>query len=233
MILYVNGDSNTAAGEAVNDYCFAEDDPKLWAFGRAPHPDNLEVSWGNKLSLLLGATLHCDAESASSNSRIARTTEEYLSHRKPDLLVIGWSTWEREEWFHQDRYYQVNAGGIADDWPETIKDRYRTWIADLDYQTRVNKAHRAIHNFHIRLSDLGINHFFFSCFEPFTNIPEQLDWDNCYLGPYDKELTYYNWCKSQGFKTTKTDGYHYGPDAHHAWANFLYPQIIQSCLTKK
>ncbi len=27
MILYVNGDSHSAGAEAVNDYCFAQDDP--------------------------------------------------------------------------------------------------------------------------------------------------------------------------------------------------------------
>jgi hypothetical protein len=234
MILYVNGDSHTAAGEAVNSYCFAEDDPKLWAFGRAPHPDNLKISWGQRLADRLGAILHCDAESASSNARIVRTTEEYiLHHHIPDLLVIGWSTWEREEWFHKDRYYQVNAGGVGQDWPEEIKERYKKWMVDLDYQAHVNKQHRAIHNFHKFLDKHGINHYFFTCYEPFTNVTTELDWNQCYLNPYDKNSTYYNWCKQQGFKTVNPNSYHFGPDAHAAWADFLYPQIVQSCLTKK
>ena len=232
-ILYVNGDSHTAAGEAVNDYCFAQDDPKLWAFGRAPHPDNLAVSWGQRLADRLGATLHCDAESAASNARITRTTENYLlEHEFPDLVVIGWSTWEREEWFHKDRYYQVNAGGVGEDWPLEIKEQYRKWIITLDYQTRINKAHRAIHNFHNLLEKHGVTHYFFTCYEPFTGV-EPLDWNSCYLDPYNSNATYYNCCLAQGFKTVKPNSYHFGADAHRAWAEHLYTQIVQCCLTKK
>ena len=82
MILYVNGDSHSAAAEAVNIHAFAEDDPKYFYLGRAPHPDNLSVSWGKLLSLTLRAGLHCAAESASSNARILRTTCEWLDTRR-------------------------------------------------------------------------------------------------------------------------------------------------------
>ena len=78
MILYVNGDSHAAAAEAVNAHAFAEDDPALFYLGRAPHPKNLAVSWGKVLSLALRSGFRCDAESASSNSRIIRTTREWL-----------------------------------------------------------------------------------------------------------------------------------------------------------
>ena len=77
MILYVNGDSHTAAAEAVSPAAFAEDDghPEL---GRIPHPENLRVSWGQQLANRLNATLVCDAESAASNFRILRTTREWM-----------------------------------------------------------------------------------------------------------------------------------------------------------
>ena len=41
MILYVNGDSHTAAAEAVNPHAWAMDDGELFYMGRAPHPANL------------------------------------------------------------------------------------------------------------------------------------------------------------------------------------------------
>ena len=90
MILYVNGDSHTAAAEAINVHAFAEDDPKYFYLGRAPHPDNLSVSWGRLLSLALKAGFYCGAESASSNTRILRTTREWLDIRQDleELLVI-------------------------------------------------------------------------------------------------------------------------------------------------
>jgi hypothetical protein len=45
LILYVNGDSHSAGAEAVNDFCFANDDPLYYALGRIPHPDNERVSY--------------------------------------------------------------------------------------------------------------------------------------------------------------------------------------------
>jgi hypothetical protein len=112
MLLFVNGDSHTAAAEAANPYAFAEDDPTLTQLGRTPHPANLAVSWGRLLSLTLKAGFHCAAESASSNSRILRTTRDWLRRQVSydDLLVIiQWSTWEREEWLYNGTYYQVGA----------------------------------------------------------------------------------------------------------------------------
>ena len=89
MILYVNGDSHSAGAEAVNPHAFAEDDSKYFYMGRAPHPENLSVSWGKVLSNILKASFHCDAESASSNSRILRTTRNWLMNTytgQDDLL---------------------------------------------------------------------------------------------------------------------------------------------------
>ena len=232
MILYVNGDSHSAGAEAVNSYCFAVDDPMYWALGRRPHPDNERVSYGCQLANKIGAILHCDAESASSNSRIIRTTEHYLRYNpKPDLVVIGWSTWEREEWLHDDVYWQVNAGGIGDDWPDVIKARYKQWVADLDFQAIINKSHRYIYNFHKQLESKNINHFFFTCYEPLNNV-ETLDWNGHYFQPYDRDFTYFNWCKSKGFKTVNASSYHYAADAHAAWAEFLFTQLVEKELTK-
>ena len=50
-----------------------------------------------------------DAKVGASNTRIIRTTKQYLENNKPDLLVIGWTTWEREEWEYQGQYYDVNS----------------------------------------------------------------------------------------------------------------------------
>lgn len=232
MILYVNGDSNTAAAEAVNSFAFAEDDPLYHSLGRQPHPDNLDVSYGCELANMLGAVLDCDAESASSNYRIIRTTLDYLNQNRPDLLVIGWATWEREEWEHNGKLWQINAGGIGEDWPEEIKQRYRTWIDRIDYQQAVEANHVAIHSLHQVLESLDIPHLFFTCFEPFDSVPH-FDWHGAYIEPYDPAFTYYNWLTQQGFQTRGPESYHFGPDAHRAWARFLYQNFVQNILTKK
>ena len=237
MILYVNGDSNSAGAEAVNSYAFAEDDPLYWGLGRQPHPDNLRVSYGCELANLMYAVLECDAESASSNHRIVRTTHEYLSNfpnnSVPDLVVIGWSTWEREEWWDPEtaRYWQINAGGVGHDWPQWIKDRYQGYVLNMDVQNAMQETHGKIYQLHRDMVNKNINHVFFNCFEPFSNLPH-FDWGDCYIEPYDSKFTYYNWLKAKGFKTVRPDSYHFGPDAHAAWANFLHQHLILKNLTQ-
>lgn len=235
MIVYVNGDSHSAGAEAVNPYCFAEDDPMYWALGRRPHPDNERASYGCDLANQLSAILVCDAESASSNDRILRTTREYLKTEKPNLLVIGWSTWEREEWLYNDTYYQVTAGG-TDTVPPEAAERYRTWVIEQDETTRERKLidwHNRIYEFHTELSDSDIPHLFFNTYSDFSAIrsqhfkpgvvpPAEYDWNNCYVNPYEHNYTYYYWLADQGFKTVNPNSYHYGADAHRKWAEFLY-----------
>jgi hypothetical protein len=239
LILYVNGDSNSAGAEAVNSYCFAEDDPLYYGLGRQPHPDNLRVSYGCELANLIGAILECDAESASSNDRIVRTTYEHLTGvqgmfngNKPDLVVIGWTTWEREEWWdpESNRYWQVNAGGIGNDWPDKIKARYKDYIANINMPSAMSIACNKIWALHNDLQKKNINHLFFNCFEPLSRMPEA-EWEGCYIEPYNPDFTYYNWLTKKGFKPVKPDSYHFGPDAHYAWAEFLYQTIVTKNLT--
>jgi len=90
-MLYVNGDGHASAAEAVNSHVFAHNDPSLFYMGRAPHPENLAVSWGKLLSVTLRSAFRCDAEGASTNARIIQTTQEWLADAgrgHPDLLVI-------------------------------------------------------------------------------------------------------------------------------------------------
>jgi hypothetical protein len=218
LILYVNGDSHSAGAEAMNSFAFANDDPLYYALGRQPHPDNERVSYGCLLANDLYAVLYCDAESASSNDRIIRTTKEYLKDNTPDAIVIGWSTWEREEWLENDTYWQINAGGIGSDWPDTIKHRYHDWITGLDHKKKEQEAHDKIWAFHQELSD--IPHLFFNSYLA-LDFTEHRDWGNNYLYPYDDAYTYYHWLSNQGYHTVNPKSYHYGPDAHRAWAEFL------------
>lgn len=242
MILYVNGDSHSAGAEAVNSFCFAEDDSQYRYLGRGPHPDNLAVSYGKILADKLGAELICDAESASSNHRIIRTTWEHLQGvqgmpvSRPDYIVIGWSTWERKEFTDPDTKitWQVNAGGIGEDWPQWLKDLYPKWVSEIDWPTEVRHAHTKIHQFHLDLKRLGIKHLFFNTYNHFNQSLGiiQQNWSGCYVEPYNPDLTYYRWCIDNGFKTVN-NSYHFGPEAHRAWAEFLYQKMILKVLTEQ
>ena len=216
MILYVNGDSHTAAAEAVNNHAFAEDDGNLWPSGREPHPDNLAVSWGKQLADSINYSLICDAESASSNDRIIRTTKQYLQLYKPDLVILQWSTWEREEWFLNKKWYQVNASGI-DCVPKGLKKDYKNYITNIDWAKKILEAHIKIFNFHLYLKALNITHLFFNGNNTFGNVVERFNWEECYIEPYDSSFDQ----KLCDQFTKRNNGYHYAADAHKYWADYL------------
>lgn len=235
MILYVNGDSHSAAAEAVNPHAFAADDPLYWGLGRQPHPDNLRVSYGCELANYLDAILVCDAESAASNTRIMRTTRQWLLDNptayKDMLMVIQWSTWERQEWLIDDVYYQVNGSGI-DIVPESHQQRYKEYIANIDYGKTVVDAHAAIWDFHQELKLLGVNHIFFNGNSSFHGLlsDSQKDWGTSYIKPYDNLGTYNWWLRNNGFETVNPDSWHFGDDAHSAWAKYMLQYIVDNKL---
>ena len=227
MILYVNGDSHTAAAEAANQHAFAEDDGQLFYLGRAPHPANIEVSWGKLLSLTLKASFHCAAESASSNARILRTTREFInsSAEYDDLLVIiQWSTWEREEWLHNSTYYQVGSSGI-DDVPQELQEKYRHLVIGTDWEFKTEQAHKDIWEFHTELERKGIRHIFFNGNNNFSTVTDRKDWGNSYIGPYDPDKTYNAIIRAQGIDTVAPNSWHFGKDGHSFFHRFMLQYI--------
>jgi hypothetical protein len=235
LILYVNGDSHSAGAEAAHESCFINEGNldhyipptirKIWKdeIDYAPHPDNVAVSYGQKAAEKLQATLHCHARSGASNSRIIRTTKNYLSDFKPDLVVIGWSTWEREEWFHDGKFWQISAGGIGSDWPDIIRNKYKNWVLELDWNQAAARAHKQIYDLHIELKDLAIPHLFFNTFNHFENIDNQKNWYMNYIEPYSANSTYYTWLIKQNFQPNLS--FHFQADAHRKWAEFLLPRL--------
>ena len=232
MILHVNGDSHSAAAEAVNVHAFAEDDSKYFYLGRAPHPDNLQASWGKLLSLALQAGFHCAAESASSNSRIIRTTREWINsiQNQDDILVIiQWSTWEREEWHDEEskQYFQVNASGI-DHVPQAWQEKYRHYIMGIDWQTKTEEAHDQIWTFHKELEAKGIKHIFFNGNNSFGGIKNKKDWGTSYVEPYNPKGTFSAKLELAGIQTVAPDSYHYGKDGHSFFHRFMLQYIIDN-----
>jgi len=236
VIVYVNGDSHSAGAEAVNSFCFAEDDPLYYGLGRQPHPDNERVSYGCLLANHLFAVLHCNAESASSNSRIIRTTRDYLATMdKPDIVIIGWATWEREEWLHDGTYYQVTASGY-DAVPKELETRYKEWVINQADSNVINQqtisAHDTIYQFHKELEEQEVKHIFFSTYHSFANIKnlqhlgaKVQDWGTSYIDPYNDSMTYYNFLTGRGYPTATPTSYHLGTAGHEAWADYLLPLV--------
>lgn len=232
MILYVNGDSHTAAAEAVNPHAFAEDDSNYWHLERRPHPDNLAVSWGRLLADRLKANFYCDAESASSNDRIIRTTKEWIdihpSQLYRTLMVIQWSTWEREEWLIDGEYYQVNASGI-DVVPEIHQQQYKEYISGINWKEKSEEAHLKIWNFHLWLKSRDIKHVFFNGNNDFSKISNHQDWGYSYLDPYNPDNTYDS-ILNKKFDKVSPMSYHYGADAHRYWTNYILHYLVDNKL---
>jgi hypothetical protein len=229
MILYVNGDSHAAAAEAVNPHAFAEDDPAYFFSGRRPHPDNLVASWAKQLSQTLSSALHLDAESASSNARIIRTTRAWLAERADTahnvLVVIQWSTWEREEWEYNGVTYQVNGSGIDHVPPEAI-DRYKNFVINLDWKQKTQQAHNDIWRFHQELKKQKIRHIFVNGNNDFSKIAKQKKWGTDYIGPYDPAQTYNALIRAQGIETVASNSWHFGKDGHSFFHRFMLQYII-------
>lgn len=225
MILYVNGDSHSAGVEAVNSYAFIHDESKYFDYPIrwAAHPDNLEVCYGKVLADMIGYKMVNNARAAGSNDRIIRTTTEYLQHTIPDAIVIGWSTWEREEWFIENDWWQVNASGIGFDWPEEAKTRYKDYVINLDWNQKEAEAHEKIWDFHNKLLKLEIPHLFFNTCNTFNwyKIPHY-DWGNNYIRPYDK-WDYCQYLNELGYE--KSEWNHFRADGHKKWAEFLLPYL--------
>lgn len=230
MILYANGCSHTAAAEAVVPDAFAVDDGRI-GIDRRPHPLNLAASWCTHLARDLGMDLICDAESAASNDRILRTTRHWIdtnSNLLPDtLMVIQWTTWEREEWWYKDQYYQVNASGA--DWvPEELQQRYRQFVIDVDWAKKTQSAHEQIWALHTQLQGLKIPHVFYNGYSTFGNIQKHYNWNKNYLKPYSNQHSYNAILQQNGYKPTA--GHHFDAKGHCFWAKYLLQYIKQNNL---
>jgi hypothetical protein len=227
-MIYINGDSNSAGAELVKDYCFANDDPRYLSRGRAAHPEAIPLTYGYKVARALNQGFLLDAESASSNARILRTTTDFLKNRNSAniIIIIGWTSWEREEWYHGNQWYQVTAGG-TDIVPSELEQEYKQWVVDQNTETLVRKEqfwHEEIFKLHSELNAANIRHIFFNSFSQFKNC-EQKEWGESFIAPYNSEFTFTNWLRNHGYKTVNNTSYHFGPDAHAAWANFLLSRL--------
>lgn len=223
MILYVNGCSHTAAAEAVVPNCFAVDDGKA-GIDRRPHPKNLAASWCTKLAEKLKADLICHAESASGNDRIIRTTKNWIESNPTKLndtfVILQWTTWEREEWLHENTYYQVNASGW--DWvPAELRDRYKQFVVSVNWTEKTQEAHEKIWNMHGYLAQQNVKHLFYSSFSTFSNITNQHNWGTNYIAPYDQMGSYNAVLLNNGFQYVNPKSYHFGANGHSFWSEHV------------
>ena len=207
-MIYINGDSHSAGAELVQDYCFAEDDPRYLAWGRRAHPEAIPLTFGYKIAQSLNLPFFMDAESASSNARILRTTRKFVDQTQSKsklFCIIGWTTWEREEWLVDDQYLQVTASG-TDSVPKHMLEDYKQWVSEQtpsECKRKQEETEQQIKELACELQEQNIKYLFF------------------HTTDYIKYLT------EQGYQTVN-NGYHFGADAHTAWYRHLLPQVMEN-----
>ena len=214
MILYVNGDSHSTGHDAV-----------------LPGP-NPEHSYGKLLADKINYKFVCQAVEGCSNDSIIERTWQYLDRNNPNFIVIGWSTWEREEWIYQGQAYNISASGF-DQLPKELHKKYKEFVINADepsfQQNKEIENHKKIYAFHKELKKRNLPHLFFNCYSWFfyhdAHQWDKFDWQDAYINPYQKQSTYYFWLEEQGYKPSNPKYYHYGADAHEAWAEFLLPKV--------
>jgi hypothetical protein len=227
MVIYVNGDSHAAAAEAAVPHGWAEDDPFYYGLGKRAHPENERVSFGCEIANRMNAILDLDAQSGASNARILRTTRDYIARTNPDkdtLVIVQWSTWEREEWLIDQEYYQVGASG-TDSVPESHAAQYKQFVTEIDWTAKRAHWHDEIWQFHNELMDQKIRHVFFNGNNHFFGLPDQRTWNHAYMNPYDSHGTYDSVLRENGYKTVNNHSWHFGAEAHCFWANFVLQYI--------
>jgi hypothetical protein len=228
MILYVNGCSHSAGTDAAVKHAWAVDDAQYWDRGDEAHPANLAVSYGKHIADALGAELICQASSGGSNDRITRTTTQWIENNRDCIqdtfMILQWSTWEREEWFHNGKWYQVNASGI-DHVPPEFAERYRDFVINVDWDIKTSQAHDKIWQMHLYLKSLGVRHLFFSGQSTFSSIQNQHDWGPNYIYPYIWEESYHNWLKNNGGAYASEASYHFDAKSHRLWADHVLQYI--------
>ncbi len=216
MNLYVNGDSHSCGHDAGGP----------------------EFAYGRHVANVLAFDYVCEAQPGCSNDSIIKRTLKYLEKNTPDFLIIGWSTWERETWYYHDKEFNITASG-HDAVPHELKDRYKQWVIEQSQPeqqfSKESEAHHKIWQFHNRIKH--IPHLFFNCYSHFfytvTHNKEKYDWGLNYINPYDQNLTYYYWLENSGYKPSNPKFYHYGADAHLAWADFILPNIQRLLTTNE
>lgn len=183
----------------------------------------------------------------ASNDRIYDTTMEWLFDRstrkiqlkqRPSLVVIGWTQVNRIQWFLVDQwdsgeFWEINNIGVGIPLPDQYQARYDFWQTHIhkDGHWRVvmsNYWHNKIYNLHSMLDYFAIPHLFFNAFDPFSTenlLPDQRQWDGCFMTPYDDTDAYIPWCFRNGYQEITPGWHHFREDAQAAWAERMCSHI--------
>jgi hypothetical protein len=221
--LWVNGDSHTAGSHS---------------------PVNITNTFAKQIAGHFDSTYTNISLPGGSNQRIIRTTIEALPNLDPKdtFILIGWSSWERTEWYYNGQWHKI-VGDPGYNIPDFIQLR---WKENNEYFQRhfvdrtaeqeiwrcAKEQEHAIWTFHQLLNNLGYRFLFYlGCEYPFfyqEELDKKMDSKLPWLpgtwahDPY-QETGFSHYSQQQGF--VRDNRWHFGQDAHDAWAQVLIPQV--------
>lgn len=211
--LWINGDSHTYG-----------------SYGPTPQ-DRVANPFAEQIADRLDLEYKNIALPGGSNQRIVRTTIEELPFLKPreDFILIGWTSWERTEWWLNNHWNQI-CGDPGYAIPHFYKDKIKSG-EDYNELWRCSKEQEhSIWVLHKLLDNLGFRFLFYlACAHPFHWKSDQhnegkAQWkiNSWAHDPYAEEgFSYYS--ESQGYQ--KDSLWHYGQEAHNDYADVLLPIV--------
>jgi len=231
MILYVNGDSHSVGHGIHHENGMMFEDASLKDSSEAPHPANFPYSYSAVLANKLGVDLVCQARSGGSIARSIRTTKQFVNQTQGNVFVlIGLPSIEREEWYYEGVYYQINSGG-HENLPDGLQRRYKEWVAawadgGYDYYRRQQWIYQDVVELHQWLNKRDVKHLFFHTAQVFND--QGMDFGVNFVEPYgdpDSDFQFCRWLLNRNYSADSWG--HFGADGHQAWAEFLLPYIKQ------
>jgi len=217
MKLFVNGDSHTA---------------EVYPGGGITATERLAKRYGLDYENI--------AYPGGSNQRIIRTTQERFCDLVPEetLIVIGWSSFERTEYYYDKKWHQISSDleyKVDPELDNVRKERIAGYPEGRNFDKHAEQ-HNQIYVFHKLLEQQGFKHLFyqgclthfFDC-EPEQAMPFKFDWNGCWAhDPYVKD----DWTAESFSRFAMDHGcehsdhrMHYDQDAHDLWADYLDPHI--------
>jgi len=213
ITLYVNGDSHTA-GTYKNYFSNTEE------CATALLAKKYSLNYVNR------------ARAGGSNARIIRLSKENLAAMDPKTTVvfIGWTTFERTEWFEDGTWHQI-CGQPWYNVSDSLKTRWREYIAWSEDKENYYKLaidwQNTIMDFHLWLKEQDFVHRFYhghNCFD--IEDKYKVQWpDNLWVNnaPFDPDASFTKHSKNTGH--IPDEYLHFDYNAHKSYAEFLEPSL--------
>lgn len=94
--------------------------------------ESTDLAWPSQLGKIKNIPVHNIALGGASNDRISRTLKEALVTIRPEIVVVGWTTIDRNELHHRDGFYvratSQNCLVECEEIPNDVDLLHQNWL---------------------------------------------------------------------------------------------------------